>query len=313
MMGKLEPMPIVSIISVNFNQPEVTGEMIDSLMKISYPEVEIIVVDNGSFVGNIEEVLLKYPTVKLIKSIVNLGFAGGNNLGIRQANGDFILLLNNDTEVDPGFLEPLVKKCLNDPKIGIVSPKIYYFHTPGMLQYTGFSDISTLTTRSFGRGYYKKDEGQFEEDKETFFGHGSAMLVPRKVIEEVGMMAEVFFLYYEEMDWCKRIRNAGYKIFYVHNSVVYHKESVTTGKDSPNKTYYLNRARILYMRRNVHGIKALMAFTYQACVAVPKNMAVFLLKGKPKHFKAYCKAIFWNIKNLLNKEIYLNPLLSEQS
>lgn len=309
MTGYSQPLPLVSIISVNFNQPAVTTEMVESLMKITYPDVEIIVVDNGSTFGNLEKNLQKYPAVKLIKSSENLGFAGGNNLGIKQANGDYIFLLNNDAVVDPGFLEPLVQKCLNNPKIGVVSPKIYFFHSPGILQYTGVSEISTFTTRSVGWGSGKKDEGQFEKDSETFFGHGAAMLIPRKVIEEVGLMAEIFFLYYEEMDWCKRIRNAGYKIFYVHNSVVYHKESVSTGKDSPGKIYYLNRARILYMRRNVHGMKSWIAFVYQVFIAIPKNMLSFLLKRKPKHFHAYCKAIFWNIKNIFNKKIYYSPKL----
>jgi len=309
MTDSQQQFPLVSIISVNYNQPDVTADMVESLMKITYPKVEIIVVDNGSTVGNLAETLQQFPSVQLIRSNENLGFAGGNNLGIRQAKGEYIFLLNNDSVVDPGFLEPLVQKCLNDPKIGVISPKIYFYHSPGILQYTGVSEISTFTTRSVGWGSSKKDEGQFEKDTETFFGHGAAMMIPRKVIEKVGMMAEVFFLYYEEMDWCKRIRNAGYKIYYVHNSVVFHKESVSTGKDSPNKTYYLNRARILYMRRNVHGIKACVAFVYQAFIAIPKNMIVFLLKGKPKHFAAYWKAIVWNIKNLFNKKIFENPIL----
>lgn len=310
MTGFSQPLPLVSIISVNFNQPEPTVEMIDSLLKITYPKVEIIIIDNGSTIGNLEESLQKFPSVKLIKSAENLGFAGGNNLGIQKATGDYILLLNNDTIADPGFLEPLVQKCLNDTTIGVVSPKIYFYHEPGILQYTGISDITTFTTRNAGLGCYKKDEGQFDQDSETFFGHGAAMMIPRNVIEKVGMMAEIFFLYYEEMDWCKRIRDAGFKIFYVHNSVIYHKESVTTGKDSPLKTYYLNRARILYLRRNVTGLKLLIAFAYQAAIAIPKNMIFFLLKGKPKNFKAYCKAIGWNITNICNKEIFNNPRLS---
>ena len=309
MIGNSSHWPLVSIVSVNFNQPVVTGELIESLTKITYPAIEVIVVDNGSTVGNLEEIVQKYSTVKLIKSDVNLGFAGGNNLGIRQAAGDYILLLNNDTLVEPGFLEPLVEKCRRNHSIGVVSPKIYFSHTPGLLQYTGFSEISTFTTRSIGWGCGMKDENQFEEDRETFFGHGAAMLVPRHVIEKVGLMAEIFFLYYEEMDWCKRIRNAGYKIFYVHNSVVYHKESVSTGKDSPAKTYYLNRARILYMRRNVRGIKSLIAFAYQAIVAIPKNLLVFAIQGKFHHLAAYCKAILWNVKTAASLQIHHNPYL----
>jgi len=299
--------PLVSIISINFNQPGVTAEMIESLRKVSYPNVEVIIVDNASSKGNVDKLKVEYPEIMLIKSTKNLGFAGGNNLGIKQSKGEYILLLNNDTEVDPGFLEPLVAKFQNDSSIGAISPKIYFHHTPNMLQFTGISEINKYTTRSTGWGFGKMDEGQFDEDKESFFAHGAAMMVPRSVIKKVGMMAEIYFLYYEEMDWGQRIRNAGYKIFYVHNSKIYHKESVSTGKESPLKTYYMNRARIIYMRRNVGGFALIIAFAYQNFIAVPKNLLLYLLKGKMDLFRAYVRAVSWNIKNVFNKNIYHNP------
>ncbi len=299
--------PLVSIISINFNQPGVTAEMIESLRKVSYPNVEVIIVDNASSKGDVDKLKVEYPEIILIKSTENLGFAGGNNLGIKQSKGEYILLLNNDTEVDPGFLEPLIDKFMNNPDIGAISPKIYFHHTPNMLQFTGISEINKYTTRSTGWGFGKMDEGQFDEDKESFFAHGAAMMVPRSVIKKVGMMAEIYFLYYEEMDWGQRIRNAAYKIFYVHNSKIFHKESVSTGKESPLKTYYMNRARIIYMRRNVGGFALIIAFAYQNFIAVPKNLIVYLLKGKMDLFQAYVRAIFWNIKNVFNKNIYHNP------
>ncbi len=300
--------PLVSVISVNYNNPEVTGELVESLRLISYPNIEIIIVDNGSVKGNIDLLKVQFPEIILIKSNKNLGFAGGNNLGILQSKGEFILLLNNDTVVDAGFLEPLVNKCLLDPTIGVVSPKIYFYYTPDILQYTGVSEINKFTTRNIGWGFRVKDEGQFEFDNQTSFAHGAAMLVSKKIIMEVGLMAEIYFLYYEEMDWSKRIRDAGYKIFYVHNSIVYHKESVTTGKNSPLKTYYLNRARIIYMRRHVTGIDFIIAFLYQNLIAIPKNLIVFLLKGKYSHFIAYLHAVMWHAKNMLNQKIQENPL-----
>lgn len=299
--------PLVSIISINFNQPAVTAEMIESVRKVSYPNVELIIVDNASSKGNVDELKTEYPEIILIKSKENLGFAGGNNLGIKQSKGEYILLLNNDTEVDPGFMEPLIAKFQSNPSIGAISPKIYFHHTPNMLQFTGISEISKYTTRSEGWGFGKMDQGQFDEDKETYFAHGAAMIIPRKVIEEVGMMAEIYFLYYEEMDWGQRIRNAGYKIFYVHNSKIFHKESVSTGKESPLKTYYMNRARIIYMRRNVKGFDLLIAFMYQNFIAIPKNLVMYLVKGKMILFKAYVRAVIWNIKNVFNKDIYHNP------
>lgn len=301
--------PLVSVVTINYNQSKVTIDLLESLRKITYPNIEIIVVDNASPSDNPDTLKTLFPEIILIKSSQNLGFAGGNNLGIRKAKGEYILLLNNDTEVTPDFLEPMVQKFVHNPLVGAVSPKIYFHHTPKMLQFTGISPINNTTIRSTGWGFGKMDEGQFDEDKESYFAHGAAMMVPRKVIEEVGLMAEIFFLYYEEMDWGQRIRNEGYKILYVHNSVIYHKESVSTGKLSPLKIYYMNRARIIYMRRNVKGISYLVAFLYLCLAAFPKNVLVFLLSGNLILLRAYLRAMTWNVKNSFNKEIFYNPKL----
>jgi GT2 family glycosyltransferase len=129
------------------------------------------------------------------------------------------------------------------------------------------------------------------------------------VIQKVGMMAECYFLYYEEHDWATRIKKAGYKLWYVSNSVVLHKESISTGKLSPLKIYYMNRARLLYIRRNIHGIGYLLAMLYQLCIAIPKNAIVFLIKGNTGHFGAYNRAVMWNLKTLFSKELHENPSL----
>ncbi len=301
--------PLVSIITVNYNQSAVTLELLESLKKITYPLTEVIVVDNGSPNDDPDMLLARYPNITLIKSGKNLGFAGGNNLGIRASSGEYILLLNNDTEVDSGFLEPLVNKLQRHKEIGAVSPKIYFSHTPGMLQFTGFSDINKFTIRNKGWGHSQMDTGQFDKDSLSGFAHGAAMMVPRNVIEEVGLMADIFFLYYEEMDWGQRIRNAGYSIWYVHDSIVYHKESVSTGRVSPLKTYYLNRARMIYTRRNIHGINLIIALSYQFFMAAPKNLFSYIIKGRIDLFRAYGKAIFWSIKNIFKKDIMLSPAL----
>ncbi len=304
--------PLVSVVTINYNQSKVTIDLLHSLRNVTYPNIEVIVVDNASPSDNPDVLKTMFPEIILIKSKENLGFAGGNNLGIRRAKGEFILLLNNDTEVDPGFLEPLIKIFEENPQVGAVSPKIYFHHTPMMLQFTGISPINNITVRSTGWGFGKMDEGQFDEDKESFFAHGAAMMVSRKVIEEVGLMAEIFFLYYEEMDWGQRIRNAGYEIYYVHNSVIYHKESVSTGKLSPLKIYYMNRARIIYMRRNVKGFSHILAFLYLCLVAFPKNTITFLLSGNFSLLNAYFRAMTWNVRNSFNKEIFANPTIDSK-
>jgi len=303
--------PLVSIITVNYNHPEVTCELLASLRKITYPNIEIIVVDNASPQDDPSIIKKSFPEVVFIQSEENLGFAGGNNLAIRVAMGDYLLMINNDTEVDPGFLEPLVAKLQSNPAIGGVSPKIRFYHQPDTLQFTGLTPINSFTMRSHGLGFGVKDSGQFDKDTPTSFVHGAAMMVSREVIEKVGLMAESYFLYYEELDWGARIRKAGYELWYVHNSLVLHKESVSTGRLSPFKTYYMNRSRILYLRRNVSGLTFLIAFLYQLCIAIPKNALVFTLHRDRGHFAAYNKAVWWHFRTLFDKQIHENPQLNQ--
>ncbi len=301
--------PLVSIVTISFDHPEVTCALLESLRHITYPNIEIIVVDNASPKDDPAIIKQSYPEIIFIQSEKNLGFAGGNNIGIKQSKGKYVLLLNNDTEVGPGFLEPLVAKFESNPKIGAVSPKIKFFFQPDTIQFSGQAPINHYTMRSHGYGYGVKDEGQFDKDATTSFVHGAAMMVSREVLKKVGLMAEIYFLYYEELDWGARIRAAGYELWYVHNSTVMHKESISTGRLSPFKTYYMNRARVLYLRRNVHGLSFMVAFLYQTFVAVPKNAITFLLKGQHGHFLAYSKAMMWHVKNMFIQNISKNPEL----
>ena len=302
-------LPLVSVITINYNQSAVTCKLLESLRKISYSNVEIFVIDNASPNDNPAIIKETFPEINFIQSAENLGFAGGNNLCVRKAAGKYLLFLNNDTEVDPGFLEPLVAKCEADPGIGAVSPKIKFFSQPDTIQFSGQAPINNYTMRSYGFGYGAVDKGQFENDSPTHFVHGAAMMVPMSVAKEVGLMPECYFLYYEELDWCSGIRRAGYQLWYVHNSIVFHKESMSIGKQTPFKTYYMNRARLLYLRRNVGGFSFLIAALYQTFVAIPKNLTVFLLTGKSGHFKAYARAIFWHFTHLFSREIHKNPSL----
>jgi len=300
--------PLISIITINYNHAEDTCELLDSLRKITYPNIEIFVVDNNSK-QDPSIIKLQFPEIKFIQSNENRGFAGGNNLAIKQAKGDFILLINNDTIVPDYFLEPLVNKLLEDKTIGIVSPKIEFLHTPGMLQYAGMTPMNEFTVRNTVIAYGEWDKGQYETDKITAFAHGAAMMIRRSIVQKAGMMPEVYFLYYEELDWCTSISKMGYKICYVHNSKIYHKESVSTGKLSPLKVYYMNRARLIYLRRNVKGLKLFVAALFQFFIAMPKNASVFILKNQISLFKAYHKAAIWIIKHWFDSKIKGNPSL----
>lgn len=306
----MKEQPLVSIVSVQFGHLDITLEMLKSLKKISYSNIEIIIVDNASPDCDPDILKEKYPDIVLIKSSKNLGFAGGNNLGFQLAKGKYILMLNNDTEVDSGFLEPLVNKMESDSQIGIVSPKIKFYHSPDLLQFAGHEPINPITQRGGSKGFGKKDLGQYEKDTEAAYGHGAAMMLPMSVIKEVGIMADIFFLYYEELDWAQRIRNEAFKIFYVHNSLVYHKEAVSTGgRISALRAYYMTRNRILFLRRNFSGFTFFLALLYQIFIAIPKNAVLSVFQGGPKYLRAYNKAIFWHINNIRSKNVHFSPKL----
>jgi GT2 family glycosyltransferase len=299
--------PLVSFITVNYNQSLVTLDCLESIYNSGYSNFEIIVVDNASTNDDPKVIREKYPEVILILSDQNLGFAGGNNLGLLQSKGEYIYFINNDTEVVPNSIEVLVERLQSDSNIGVVSPKIRFHHTPDTIQFAGYTPMNYLTMRNNLIGYRQVDSGQYDLAHQTPFCHGAAMMLPRKVIKEVGMMADIFFLYYEEHDWFERIRKAGFTLWYEPKSLIYHKESISTGKESPTKIHYIARNRIVFLRRNVKGIKKTFGVLYQMFIAVPKNALVFLLKGRIDLFKAYHKAMVWNLKNIFNKAIFTNP------
>lgn len=286
--------PLVSVISINYNGVDLTCAMIESLQKSSYPNLEIIIVDNNSS-QNPSKIPNSYPDVVFIQSEVNSGFAGGNNLGIKHASGKYFLLLNNDTEVEPSFLEPMVMAMEKNPQIGCTSSKLLYFDSPEIIQYAGNAGINMTTGRAFGRGWGEKDKGQYNDTISIEIAHGASMLLSRKMVQDIGLMADMYFLYYEELDYCYRMLDAGYKLLYIGNSVVYHKESMSTGKESPLKTYYMTRNRALFMRRNTSGIQLILSLLYYHFIATPKLLIIYLLKGKLSLFNAALKGIYWNV------------------
>lgn len=294
-MNTTNNQPLVSVVTVNYNQSQVTCEFLESFQKITYKAIEIFVVDNDSPSDNPDIIKEKYPDITLLKTEKNLGFAGGNNVALKYCKGKYVLLINNDTEVDPGFLEPLVNLLESNSNIGMVNPRVQYFHSPGIIQHAGYTPFNFITIRNFSIGYGQKDNGQFENISESGSTFGAAMMVPLKVIKDVGMMADIFFLYYEEHDWAAHIKRAGYKTYYNGKSLVYHKESVSTGKDSPFKIYYLTRGRILFARRNTSGIKKVIALLYIYFITTPRISIGYIFKLRFDLVWAFWKAVWWNI------------------
>ena len=289
----------VSIITVNFNHSHVTDELLDSIAeKNTYSNLEIIVVDNASKINPVPAWLSKYPYVNFIRSEINLGFAGGNNLGIKQASGDYLFLINNDTEIAKGLIETLVSTLDEHPEVGMVSPKIKYFEKPDMLQYAGYTPMNYFTARNSCIGQFEIDRGQYDHvTGVTGFAHGAAMMVKREAIDKAGLMSENFFLYYEEMDWSDRIKREGYKVWVNMQALVYHKESISVGKGSALKEYFMTRNRILFIRRNAKLYQQIVFYFHYLLIVSPRNIFSYLKNGNASFIKQLYRAIWWNISN----------------
>ncbi|PWK79350.1 hypothetical protein LX99_01807 [Mucilaginibacter oryzae] len=288
--------PLVSIITVNYNTDEVTAALLKSLRGVTYPSLEIIVVDNASD-SDCAYLKNSFPEILLIKNGCNEGFAGGNNRGIEQAKGDIIFLLNNDTEVDPGFIEPVVKLFMADQSIGIVSPKIHYYHSLGIIQYAGGEPINPFTARGKFIGTGETDNGQYQVPVKTQLGHGAAMAIRRTVFDKVGLLPEKYFLYYEELDFCVQAKNAGFSIWYQPHSLVLHKESMSVGKMSRIKVYYQNRNRLLFIRRNIRGLQGWISRLFFVLISAPLAMLRYIFSYTPRYATEIWKGLIWNLRN----------------
>ncbi|HRO07187.1 MAG TPA: glycosyltransferase family 2 protein [Ferruginibacter sp.] len=295
---KSENKPLVSIITLNWNQTAVTCEFLVSTKKLNYPHYEILVCDMNSDESPAEKIqLLNIPNTRVLLSEKNLGFAAGNNWGMKHAKGDYFFIVNNDTEVTPDLLDKLLDPFQRFPNVGVTCPKIRYFHQPDTIQYAGFARMHPITGRTTTIGDHEKDHGQHDVSGPTFGAHGCAMMVKRSVAEKTGMFPERFFLYYEEWDWSCRIRKSGYTIYYTADALIYHKESVTVGRNSPLKTYYLHRNRILFMRRNSNYAQLILFALFYSFFTFPKNIIQFSLQKEWTLLKAYVKGVYWNLNH----------------
>lgn len=291
--------PEVSIITVNYNGLKDTEELIislnNNLFSVSY---EIIVVDNASTVDEASILKTKYPYITAIRSNINLGFSGGNNLGIKEAKGNYLFLLNNDTIVKDDTIYFLVNRLKNNSKVGVVSPKIKFAIPPFRIQFAGYTPLSCITLRNSLIGFGSNDNSNFEKAHTTPYCHGAAMMIKKEIIDKVGYMPEIYFLYYEELDWCTQIGKAGYELWYEPLCTVFHKESQSTGQQSPLRTFYITRNRLLYAWRNRTGLQKWIAILYQLLIANPKNYILFILNGR----KDLAKAIINGVSSFLKLE-----------
>lgn len=279
----------LSIITINYNGIKDTYELIDS---IPFKEhLEVIVVDNASKENEASKIAEKYPQVKVIRSDKNLGFAGGNNIGIKEAKGKYILLINNDTYFKEFNIDSLIERLESSDKTGIVCPKLRFAWGNNPMQYAGYTPLSNITLRNKAIGFGEEDKGQYNTAHPTPYAHGAAMLIKREAIEKVGLMPECYFLYYEEIDWSMMFTRVGYEIWYDPSCTVYHKESQTTGQNSPLRTYYITRNRLLLVKRNYKGINKYLSYIYLTGIVAPRDIIKYTLQGRFDLVKAVCRGI----------------------
>jgi GT2 family glycosyltransferase len=247
--------PRVSIVILNWNSYQVTLDCLLSLRKMDYRNFEVVLVDNGSVDGSPARLLENVPEIRLIRNATNLGFAGGCNVGMRDAlrrGTDYVLLLNNDTIVAPDFLTQLVRVAGSDEKIGAVSPKILFFDHPDRLNYAGGEHRRwRLFPKVFGLRHL--DDGTYDKIREVSFLTGCAFLIKAEVVRDIGVLEEVYFHFYEDIEWSLRVLKAGYKTMYVPSAVIWHKEHYVTEKNQRNGfiEFQLARANMIFARKHV--------------------------------------------------------------
>ena len=274
----------LSIITINYNGLKDTCELIDSIP--FNDELEVIVVDNASEKDEASLISAKYPQVKVIRSSQNLGFAGGNNLGIKAAQGKYLFFINNDTIFKEFNVQALIDRLESSPKIAVVCPKLRFSWGNNPIQFAGYTPLSKITVRNQAIGFGEEDHGQYDTAHSTPYAHGAAMLIKREALEKVGLMPECYFLYYEELDWSMMFTRAGFEIWYDPACTVYHKESQATGQNSPLRTYYIVRNRLLLVKRNWNGVTKYLSYAYLLGVVGVRDILKYALSGKWELLKA---------------------------
>ena len=283
--------PKVSIIILNWNGLEDTIECLESLKKITYPNYEVIIVDNGSEGNDVEVLRQRFGDyIHLIENDKNYGFAEGNNIGMRYAfqnlNPEYLLLLNNDTVVSPHFLTELVEVAKNDGDIGIVGPKICYYHEPQTINSAGGVLLRRIG-QPFAIGLHQTDSSRYDILKEVDFIAGCALLIGTEVINRIGLLDPDYFAYAEDLDWCVRAKKAGYRIMFVPRAKIWHKGSSTLGLMSPAYMYLSARNRILFVKKNATILDFVFLFVpYFIVIRIIRPLFLLSIQRKGNAIKA---------------------------
>ena len=283
---------VVFAVTLNWNRPQDTLLCLASLQAQSYPALRLVVVDNGSTDDSVAQIRAAFPDVAVIENGRNAGFAGGMNPGIRYAleqGADYVFALNNDTTLDPQAIRLLVERLEHQApgeRLGLVAPLIYYHAEPTRVWSLG-GHLHPLTLEVTEQGRGQIDNGQWGAWFACDFVAGCAMLVPRHVWQEVGLFDEGFFMYYEDVDFCLRLRRAGYGLGTLTAAKMWHKVSLSSGgADSPNERYWMARSSVRYFGKYTRGAQWLAVGAWRLGSALRTTWRLWR-GGKPAALKAY--------------------------
>lgn len=271
--------PLVSVIIVNYNGRIFLEKCLASLSVQTYSAIEIIIVDNGSADDSVDYVKKEFPSVRLIICKENLGFAKGNNIGIKESKGELIATLNNDTEVVPEWIEKLVNVMNSDKNIGMCASKMLFMKNRGIINSTGL--CISRSGACWDRGMSEYDIGQYDTIEDIFGPCAGAAMYRRAMFEEIGLFDEDFYAYMEDTDLAFRGRLAGWKCIYVPDAIVYHVHGGTAGYMSDYTVYYGNRNIIWYPIKNFPTWILIICLPW----IIGRNIAIipyYILKGYGK-------------------------------
>jgi GT2 family glycosyltransferase len=287
------PHPEVHIVILTWNQVELTVTCLESVFRLTYPTYGVTVVDNGSEDDTVTVVRSRFPEATVIENGGNLGFAAGCNIGMRHAldaGAAYVLLLNNDTVVPTDLLDILVARAEILPDAGILTPMLRYLDDPSKFWFAGSKrHWLTLEAVEFGP-LGPRGSIQAAQQREVDYIFGTAMLVPARVLKEVGLFDEAFFLYYEDMDLCLRVQAAGYRLYYIPGVSVQHGISASTRASSPLRYYHKARASVIFFRKHSRIARRFAIVPYRVASAA-RTMIRLARKREWESARAYLRGL----------------------
>jgi GT2 family glycosyltransferase len=284
--------PLVAIVVLNWNNAPDTLECLNSVAKLDYDNFQVTVVDNGSTDGSAEIIYRSYPSVEIVELESNLGYAEGNNVGIRhvlRTEAKYLLILNNDVRVAPDTLDHLVSAAEQVSDVAFFGPKIYHLDVPDHIQSAG-GELDYLW-QSRQRGLDTRDVGQFDMMEDVDYVIGAAVLGRLDLVNKIGLLDPDFFLYREDIDWCLRARRSGYRVVYVPQAKVWHRSHHVREKELPRVTYYMTRNSLMLLKKQGGGVTRFTLVVLRFLLIA----AAWTIKPKWRHKRAERDALLKGI------------------